>query len=315
MSDTAVAEPGFASASSRSARPARRRQAAPVRSLSAILLKLGSLVFTLASIAALVVGWRMRDEHLISPDDGLGYWLGVVGGVAMLLLLVYPLRKRAAWTRFFGSVTLWFRIHMMLGVIGPVLVLYHASFGFGSINANVAMITMLLVAGSGLIGRYLYAGVHRSSDNRAAAVKSFIDAYAATSAVNGASPEISSHLLDQMRQFSDTALPGISPSASLPLFKLFGFRIQARRFEHQTIKSTRRLISSTAKAGGWPRRVRKAELRLADKTVKGFSTRLRSAAAAATFVRLFALWHVLHLPLFFLLVVAAALHVIAVHIY
>ena len=33
------------------------------------------------------------------------------------------------------------------------------------------------------------------------------------------------------------------------------------------------------------------------------------------FERLFSLWHVLHLPLFFMLVIAGIVHVIAVHVY
>ena len=39
------------------------------------------------------------------------------------------------------------------------------------------------------------------------------------------------------------------------------------------------------------------------------------AAAFAFYERLFALWHVLHLPFFILLVLAAIVHVIAVHLY
>jgi hypothetical protein len=34
-----------------------------------------------------------------------------------------------------------------------------------------------------------------------------------------------------------------------------------------------------------------------------------------SYERLFALWHVLHLPLFFMLLVAGIAHVIAVHLY
>jgi hypothetical protein len=58
--------------------------------------------------------------------------------------------------RTFGSVVFWFRLHMTLGLIGPTLILFHANFRLGSLNSNVAMFAMLLVAASGIVGRYLY---------------------------------------------------------------------------------------------------------------------------------------------------------------
>jgi hypothetical protein len=42
---------------------------------------------------------------------------------------------------------------------------------------------------------------------------------------------------------------------------------------------------------------------------------VRRVKELSTYERLFALWHVLHLPLFFMLLVAGIVHVIAVHLY
>jgi hypothetical protein len=46
-----------------------------------------------------------------------------------------------------------------------------------------------------------------------------------------------------------------------------------------------------------------------------FSLALQKAAALAFYSRLFALWHMMHLPLFFLLIVTALTHIVAVHLY
>jgi hypothetical protein len=43
--------------------------------------------------------------------------------------------------------------------------------------------------------------------------------------------------------------------------------------------------------------------------------RLQRAAAFRFYERMFALWHVLHVPLLFLLIAATTVHVIAVHLY
>ena len=42
---------------------------------------------------------------------------------------------------------------------------------------------------------------------------------------------------------------------------------------------------------------------------------VKKAAAFAFYERLFRLWHVFHLPLFFLLVIAATIHIFAAHFF
>ena len=44
---------------------------------------------------------------------------------------------------------MWFRLHMLLGIAGPVLIIFHSNFKLGALNSNVAFITMLVVATSG----------------------------------------------------------------------------------------------------------------------------------------------------------------------
>src|SRR5262249_55531378 len=89
-----------------------------------------------------------------------GYALGIIGGSLMLLLFLYSARKRIPWLRFLGPSAHWFRFHMVLGVLGPLCILYHSNFALGATNSNVALFCMLTVAGSGLIGRYIYARIH-----------------------------------------------------------------------------------------------------------------------------------------------------------
>ena len=117
-------------------------------------------VFGFFVIALLAWGYNAHLERYITPNRGFGYALGIIGGSLMLVLLMYPARKRAQWLHFIGGVPIWSRIHMTLGIVGPLLILFHSNFSLGATNSNVALFSMLAVSGSGLIGRYIYSRVY-----------------------------------------------------------------------------------------------------------------------------------------------------------
>ncbi len=125
-----------------------------------LLRGLQKQLFAISVIVILVLGWSHRDSNYLSAETGAGYALGIIGTSLMLILLLYPLSKRVkAMTRLI-PIRYWFGFHMTLGVVGPVMVLFHSNFHLGSTNSTVAMVCMLTVAGSGLIGRYIYTRIH-----------------------------------------------------------------------------------------------------------------------------------------------------------
>jgi hypothetical protein len=59
-----------------------------------------------------------------------------------------------------------------------------------------------------------------------------------------------------------------------------------------------------------------AKLREASSTyIRSFVTLVGRITQFTLYERLFSLWHVLHMPLFFMMVISALLHVLAVHLY
>ncbi len=109
-------------------------------------------------------------SNWFTAGSDLGYWIGVAGGTAMLLLFTYPLRKRWRRLRELGSTRFWFSLHMGLGIAGPLLIIVHSTLRFGSVNATVAFASMALVAGSGVMGRFLYAQIHHGLYGRRASL-------------------------------------------------------------------------------------------------------------------------------------------------
>jgi hypothetical protein len=77
-----------------------------------------------------LLGWdAMRRSHYhFTPASDLGYTVGLVGGIMMLAMLAYPLRKKLRFMQGWGPLKHWFRLHMVFGVLGPVLVIFHTAF-------------------------------------------------------------------------------------------------------------------------------------------------------------------------------------------
>lgn len=279
-------------------KPAKRK-ALPAKRKSA---SWGSMLFAASIVAALLFGWAMRDR-LIEAEKGLGYYLGIAGATSMLLLLAYPLRKYVKLLRGAGPVSFWFRTHMALGLIGPTLILYHANFGPGSTNSNVALAAMLIVAGSGIVGRVFYAKIHRGLyGKRAEARELMSEAQALRDRLAIDVGEDLAGKIDALEKAAFESSPGMGRAA----IKAFSVVSRARRLRSQL-----------------KRRIKKASQR--DATRAALSThldlcnryfnRIEQAAELAFYERLFAAWHLLHLPLFILLIITAIIHVIAVHLY
>jgi hypothetical protein len=276
--------------------------------------KVVPLLFGSAIVGILWIGWLNRESGGLTPESGVGYWLGIAGGGLMLLLLLYPLRKRIRALRAIGGVVFWFRAHMILGVVGPVLVIFHTNFKLGSINSNVALFAMLIVAVSGVIGRYLYGKVHVGLYGRKAEVKEILaDADAFKRAV-GADLPIADRVVEQLSAFAQlgTAPPG---SALTGFLLLPVVSVRANVIRWRLVADARQVIASEGRRLGWSRKVRRQRLARVTELVTLNIAAVRKAAAFAFYERLFRLWHVFHLPLFFLLVIAAAIHIFAAHFF
>lgn len=270
--------------------------------------------FAIALMTLLIAGWMNRNEGHLTPENGLGYWLGIAGSGAMLLLLLYPLRKRLKMLRLLGGVAFWFRVHMILGLIGPALILFHSNFQLGSVNSNVALFAMLTVAASGLVGRYLYNKVHLGLYGRKVAVKEILTDADTLRRLLGDGLPASKRIAGELDAFVRFALiPRTGPLANL--WRAVLLTVRARAIRRQLSVEVRSLIKRDAKRRGWSRRMRRDRIAAALEFMTLYLTAVRKAATFAFYERLFALWHVLHLPLFVLLVLAAIIHVVAVHFY
>jgi hypothetical protein len=79
----------------------------------------------------------------------------------MVVLLLYSLRKRLHFMQGWGNIRHWLNYHIWMGVTGPLLVIFHTTFKLGGIVA-VSFWSMIGVALSGVLGRYIYMQIPHS---------------------------------------------------------------------------------------------------------------------------------------------------------
>lgn len=271
--------------------------------------------YSRTAIGAVVIfficaAWTVYTTTPYSSSSRLGYALGITGGLLMLTLLLYPLRKRTPFMQNWGPLKYWFRLHMIGGVLGPVLVLFHSTFRVGSPNAAIALGSMLLVVGSGLAGRFLYRQIHHGLYGSQATLQELRDtlghSFSALSQQIDAMPDVRAEV-ECFMTLSALKHEGVVKRALH--FLLLGWH---RRRAHER---ARRGVMKLVMAGAFQSIEMRLRLR---ELLKGIDLTLRAAQRTAqfsTYERLFALWHVVHIPFLVMLVLTAIVHVVAVHVY
>jgi hypothetical protein len=283
---------------------ADRREATPAYSAGFIWLV--ALVLTAGA-------WIAGRLELYTPGSNPGYYMGLVGSIFMALLLLYPLRKRVGFLERAGVLRRWFKLHMFLGIVGPALVIYHSTLKVGSLNAAVAFYSMLVVAGSGIIGRFIYTKIHHGLYGRQATLRE----RQARLGLSGESVKSKFHFAPRTEQRL-RALEAYVTDETRPGFGVRRFvavAIRVRWVHWRSMHEVRRIISKAAVERRWVPQERARRIRIAQRMLKAYLRELQEVAQFRAYVRLFALWHLLHVPFVYMLVLSAIVHVIAVHMY
>jgi hypothetical protein len=275
---------------------------------------IGSWLFYGCVVAVLYLGWSVRDEGYLTAESGSGYALGIVGGSLMLLLLLYPLRKRVRAMRRWLPVRHWFRIHMLFGILGPVFILLHSGFRLGSTNGSVALVSMLIVAISGLIGKYFYSKIHYGLYGSRANFEELELSSKAGMLRIGLMLEFSPALSRRVQSFHTAAMAS-SKNVVHSILRILLMGLWTRWAYFSISLRLSHALEQEAQRQGWTRKMRDKQVRIARRHLSGYLSSARKIVELNFYERLFALWHVLHLPLFVMLVITGVGHIVAVHMY
>lgn len=148
--------------------PSRDRALSPARLMTILLavLALGAAValtvYGFDYYRLGLIGRALSTKHSLLRSSGpVGMGMALAGMLLFLCLFAYPVRKRWPWLARRGNTRNWLTAHVLFGFAAPVFVAFHAAFQFRGI-AGMAFWIMFAVAVSGVAGRYLYAQIPRT---------------------------------------------------------------------------------------------------------------------------------------------------------
>lgn len=255
--------------------------------------------------ALFVLGRLYWDDRYYVAEEGLGYWMGLVGGVMMLFAFGYGLFKHVPVLRSLGGMRRWLQIHIFFGITGPILVMLHTTFQLGSLNGTIAFFSMLLVYLSGIIGRYLYSKIHYGLGGTRARLS-----------------DVKENLVTSGRRIKSNRLERFTSKVMTHPASLFGawwdlvtFGWASRWLSFQLRRDMNRHLKKMAARENWDRKETARQRNAFRQQLKNYMFMLRKVALFSVYERFFSFWRHAHVPLLYLLFFSGVLHVIAVHMY
>ena len=101
----------------------------------------------------------------LKPGGTWGHGIGIVATLVMLSNFLLPLRKH--WRRLKGRKPIrhWLTFHVFVGIMSPLVILFHAAFGSNNMVATLSYSSLVCVVSTGLVGRFLFGLVPISGDH------------------------------------------------------------------------------------------------------------------------------------------------------
>jgi hypothetical protein len=225
-------------------------------------------------------------HRLLRPSGPVGQTLGVIGAALMLVPFFYMGYTRLRRARSGASLKRLLEVHVFCGIVGPVLITFHTTFKFNGL-VSAAYWSMVLVALSGFVGRYLYVRIPRTQRGVELSQVELDDRFAA--------------LRDELQWSAGPEILAALDRLESDL---------ARRPSRLGVVGDRALRRTLAGIVAQLERQSGRELSAAVRAALDERIRLRyRRAALARTKRLFDLWHVFHLPLVWVMFAIVSLHV------
>ena len=270
------------------------------------------MVITFAIIGLIFYGWSKWSQINFRASFDFTYNSGLIGGILMLLTLLYALRKRLKFLKKLGGMEGWYYFHLIGGVGGPFIIIFHSAFALRSINSTMAFVAMMLVVVSGLFGRYIYTrigyGLHNKIDNIKETESALIES------IRKYESEFVENIERRLSTFALATLAGPKSFIKLPL-RFLAIRAAAAGCYVTASEDMTRMLKVHAQEQGWTMHVYKNLLDEEKRLLREHINAVVQIAHVHVYERILVRWRILHIPLLYILFITGCAHVLAVHMY
>lgn len=231
-------------------------------------------------------------HEIYKPSGFIGQGLGIAGTLMMFVgVFSYMIRKRWTFMHRFGKLRDWLTFHIFLCTLGPFLVLLHTTFKFGNI-ASISFWSMAIVVASGIFGRYVYIRIPKTVNGQFLSRKVIKQAQASLIQRISGKTQLPAEYIETMTRLTQPSGRILSAVSKSIWFELRKRRLRVR-FDEAMKKQG---VNPELRQWAIPLLIDNAHLQL-------------RAQVMQPFVRAFGYWHVLHIPLALVMLVALIIHI------
>lgn len=271
------------------------------RSFGLFLLLLG----TTAALVLALNGWEyysasaeervfMSDHRAMRPSGSFSHGLGVIGATMITVgVILYSSRKRVKALWNLGRLSVWLEVHITLCLLGPVLVLYHSTFKSGGIAA-ISLWAMLSVAGSGIVGRFLYVLIPRTSGGSQLSREEINDEFERLGDELMTTESGKTILTELDRRFASIQRPRSLGETVRRYWQL-------RHLRSETVRWIANTLNSLSLPGDLSQRIQQA--------ARARTRLLQRSILLIQVEELFFYWHAIHLPFTIIMFITLAAHI------
>jgi hypothetical protein len=234
-------------------------------------------------------------EHKTLKSSGkIGHGLGIIG-ISMIIvgIAMYSTRKRVRALWNLGKISTWLEVHIFLCLLGPILIIYHTTFKASGIAA-ISLWSMLSVAASGIIGRFLYILIPRTTTGSEMTTNQINEQFDAQEKVL-----LENEIGRDLRKLIDQYFTRLKRPENL--FQTIQAFIHLQKLKHQVKKHVRTEVAASF-----------VEYKVAHKLVKVASARatlIQKSLLLIQVEKLFYYWHAIHLPFTAIMFITLAVHI------
>jgi len=227
----------------------------------------------------------------LNPTPGwpLSLALGWTGFGLICVTNLYIIRKRLGFLKKLGRLGGWLDFHIFCGMLGPTLIVFHSNFKIGGLVA-ISFWSMVIVAVSGVVGRYFYGQVIKRKSELSDDIQNFEQEL---QKMQG--PQVSQQAIAESKF---RALKMVGADVDDLIQKKRWLSVMGKT----VIGDMRLLLGSPRAAGGMPTQARIV--------LKKYALTKRRFALYEGFQKALGYWHSFHLPFAYFMYFVAVIHIV-----